>query len=238
MSAVRPEPAAPPPVSHSRLFRLVRLGMQGFYYLLYQPLAWTYDWVAALVSAGLWQAWVLSVLPELQGREPVLELGHGPGHLQKALFQPGRLSVGLDRSSQMGRQARRRLLSAGRPACLVQGIAQSLPFPDRAFGQVVSTFPTEYYLHPATQAEGYRVLAPGGRWVVLPVAWITGGALRQRLSAFIFRITGEAPPYEDAAWIDAHAQVFRQAGFIARAQRRALPNSEVLLIIARRPASG
>lgn len=230
MSVVTPERRS------SLFYRLLRLVMRVFYYLLYQPMAWTYDWVAALVSAGLWKEWVFSVLPELEDGGWVLELGHGPGHLQTVLSQRGRQIVGLDRSGQMGRQARRRLLSAGQPARLVRGVAQALPFPDAAFSQAVATFPTDYFLLSDTMAEVYRVLAPGGRWVVVPVAWVTGGALRQRFSAFLFRVTGESPPYEDEAWIDRYAQVFRKAGFIAQARRKSLPGSEILVIVAERPS--
>jgi ubiquinone/menaquinone biosynthesis C-methylase UbiE len=176
------------------------------------------------------------VLPELEGSGWVLELGHGPGHLQQALSQRGRPTAGLDRSPQMGRQARRRLLAARQPVRLVQGVAQDLPFAEAAFSHAVATFPTDYFLHSNTMAEVYRVLAPGGRWVVVPVAWVTGGALRQRLSAFLFRVTGESPPYEDEAWIDRYAQVFRKAGFIAQAHRKSLPGSEVLVIVAERPS--
>ena len=39
------------------------------YELLYHPLAWSYDWVAALVSAGKWRDWVLTSLPYLKWTE-------------------------------------------------------------------------------------------------------------------------------------------------------------------------
>ena len=39
--------------------------MRAFFYLLYQPMAWSYDFVAAVVSLGRWHEWVMTVLPYL-----------------------------------------------------------------------------------------------------------------------------------------------------------------------------
>ncbi|MEJ2350474.1 MAG: hypothetical protein P8Y03_11865 [Anaerolineales bacterium] len=68
--------------------RLISTLLRFFFYLLYGSLAWTYDWVAGFVSQGLWQEWVLEVAADCHGPK-VLELGHGPGHLQKALYEKG-----------------------------------------------------------------------------------------------------------------------------------------------------
>src|SRR5688572_31722362 len=87
---------------------LIRRFMRVFFRLLYHPFAFTYDLVAAAVSFGHWRDWVMSVLPFIQGTR-VLELGHGPGHLQHALLNRGLFTVGLDESAQMGLLARRRL---------------------------------------------------------------------------------------------------------------------------------
>ena len=58
------------------------------FHLLYHQLAWVYDWIAALVSCGLWNTWVVQALPYLEG-PLVLELGPGPGHMQAALRRMG-----------------------------------------------------------------------------------------------------------------------------------------------------
>jgi ubiquinone/menaquinone biosynthesis C-methylase UbiE len=50
--------------------------------------AWSYDLVAAVVSLGQWNHWVGSVLPYLPGVN-ILEIGHGPGHLQRLLKRFG-----------------------------------------------------------------------------------------------------------------------------------------------------
>jgi hypothetical protein len=89
----------------------LRLTLRVFFYLLYHPFSWTYDGVAALVSLGRWNEWVGCAFPHLYG-ERILEIGHGPGHLQLTLQAAGKFAVGLDASFQMSRQAQRRLRGA------------------------------------------------------------------------------------------------------------------------------
>ena len=67
----------------SRVKRLRTAFMRAFFAGLYTQMAWTYDLVAAVVSVGMWTSWVRSTLTYLNGPQ-VLELGHGPGHLQIA----------------------------------------------------------------------------------------------------------------------------------------------------------
>src|SRR5689334_21291852 len=59
-----------------------------FFYLLYHPFAAAYDLVASTVSLGRWKDWILSVIPFLEGNQ-ILEIGHGPGHLQRVLLSWG-----------------------------------------------------------------------------------------------------------------------------------------------------
>ena len=102
-------------------WRLVRFGFR----LLYQEMAWTYDLVSWAVSLGEWRAWQRAALPFVSGRH-VLEIAHGPGHLLLALSTAGFTVSGLDLSPQMGRQARRRLRTAGHPsrlACSASSVA-------------------------------------------------------------------------------------------------------------------
>jgi len=216
---------------------VIRALFRLFFYLLYQPLAWTYDWVAAFVSAGLWQDWIAAILPDLDrstGR--LLELGYGPGHLQTALAQRGQAVFGLDRSAQMGRQAARRLRQAGQPARLARGQSQALPFPAGTFERVFSTFPTEYAIHPDTLAEVWRVLTPGGRWVILPDAWVTGRSPAQRFSALLFRLTGQSATLAGDDWLTPYLERYRQAGFEVQVERRPLRASVALIVTAARPA--
>jgi ubiquinone/menaquinone biosynthesis C-methylase UbiE len=202
-----------------------------FFYLLYQPLSWTYDWVAAIVSAGYWQDWVTSILPDLPGPH-LMELGHGPGHLQAALAKRGQAVIGLDRSTQMGRQARRRLHKQGLDFRLVRGQAEALPFPTRYFDQVFCTFPTLYIIQPATLAEVYRVLAPGGCWVILPDAYVTGNSLPERFSRLLFRFTGQSASLEGDEWLEPYQNFLSMGGFTVNTERRKIGSSIVIVITA------
>lgn len=209
-----------------QLLFLLRL----FFHLLYHQFAWMYDLVAALVSLGRWKGWVLSVLPSLNGR--VLEIGFGPGHLQLALHQRGLAVFGLDESRQMARQARRRLRRKGFNGNLVRAVARQIPFPKNSFQTVVATFPAEYIFHADTLAQIHRVLVPGGRLVILPMAWITGNRLHERLAAWLFKVTGQAGPI--GTLLPGMRKRLRVAGFELRHELVECPGSRILVIIASR----
>src|SRR5690606_24508869 len=95
--------------------------------LLYNQLAWTYDLVAWVVSVGRWNEWIETVRGYIKGPR-VLELGHGPGHLQGSLLKQGGLAVyGLDLSAAMGRQAMGRLRRQRLTPALVQADGRRIP---------------------------------------------------------------------------------------------------------------
>jgi ubiquinone/menaquinone biosynthesis C-methylase UbiE len=203
--------------------------LRSFFYLLYHPFAWTYDLVSWTVSLGHWKSWGRSSIPYLEGT--ILEVGYGPGHLQQALNEKGMQVFGLDESRQMARQARRRLRKQGYPNHLSRGRAEYLPFPGGAFNSVVATFPSEYIFDRRTLNEIHRVLTPCGKLVILPTAWITGTRPLERLAAWLFRVTGEAPGKPKLLRQEVQEQ-FQRAGFLARSEIIQLEGSQVLVIIA------
>jgi ubiquinone/menaquinone biosynthesis C-methylase UbiE len=211
---------------------ILRRFMRLFFYLLYHPFAWSYDFVAWTVSLGRWKDWVKSVVPFIKGTR-VLELGHGPGHLQRILLDMDLLAVGLDESRQMGHLAKSRLKHFGYTQCrMTRGLAQSLPFPAGSFDMLVSTFPSEYIFATQTLAEAYRVWNKGGRFLVLPAAWITGQKLMERFAAGLFRVTGQVPtdPIDDIS--ERLKGPFEEAGFWVKIERVEVKSSLVLIIIA------
>lgn len=206
--------------------------LRFFFYHFYHAFAWTYDFVATLVSVGRWRGWVLSVLPYLDGPR-VLELGHGPGHLQVAASQTGLTVFGIDESRQMSRMAYSRLIRSGLRLRLSRGYAQNLPFEAGCFDTVVATFPTEYIFDPRTLTDIRRVLRPGGKLVVVPVAWIGGKTLPDRAAAWLFRVTNQGSPLTEEARerIKAH---FTEAGFEVQIETLEKRSSTVLVILASR----
>jgi ubiquinone/menaquinone biosynthesis C-methylase UbiE len=167
-----------------------------FYKLLYHQFAWTYDCFASIVSFGKWQTWVHSVLPYLNGPR-TLELGFGSGHLQKSLLQKGISAYGLDESSQMAQITRRRINRFSKTSNLVRGDAETLPYANESFNQVVSTFPAEFLLNRQTFNEIYRVLINGGAAFILPFVWIKGHNPLERSLAWLYRITGETQDWDE-----------------------------------------
>jgi ubiquinone/menaquinone biosynthesis C-methylase UbiE len=209
--------------------RLVAWILRRYFQLLYHQLAWTYDSVAWLVSLGQWNTWVRAVLPHIHNSF-VLELGHGPGHLQIALNQRGTPSIGIDQSSQMGRQARRRLHHQHIRPSLINARTQQLPFQSGSIPQIVATFPSEYIADPESLREIYRILSPAGSVVVLLLAWITGNSILEKLAANLFRLTGESP-----IWNDHFLSPARAVGFSAFSEFIDLPTSRLALIHLRKP---
>jgi ubiquinone/menaquinone biosynthesis C-methylase UbiE len=205
-----------------------------FFYHFYNTFAWTYDFVAAAVSIGRWNDWIGTILPFAQGRH-VLEIGHGPGHLQRILQDPARFIVGLDESPQMGRLAKGRLERSGRASInLTRGLAQNLPFSAMSFDTVLSTFPAEFIFDERTLSDVYRVLRNGGRFVVLPAAWIVGRGALDRLAAWLFRVTGETPRNIIEIISERAIHPLEQAGFHVETQQIELKASIVLIVIARK----
>ncbi len=198
--------------------------MRVFFRLLYHPFAFTYDLVAATVSFGRWHDWVMTVLPFMNGTR-VLELGHGPGHLQRILLNRGLFAVGLDESAQMGRLAGR----LGAASKLTRGLAQTLPFPNESFQTIVSTFPTDYIFDRRTLSEIKRCLSDGGRLIVLPIAWP-----KSQLLKWLYTVTGESPSELRESIKSRLIQTFNSAGFETEAQIVAVKSSNLLIVIAQK----
>jgi ubiquinone/menaquinone biosynthesis C-methylase UbiE len=172
--------------------RFVRWAFDRFYH----EFAWTYDAIAVAVSGGRWVTWGRAALPYLSGQ--VLELGCGTGNLQRALARHAG-AIGLDASTQMLGRARQRLVGDSQPIRLVHALAQALPFPTASFDSLVATFPSEYIADQATLAEAWRVLRPGGRFVIVLAAAFAHDRLYERLVSLAYRLTLQRSPRANAS---------------------------------------
>jgi ubiquinone/menaquinone biosynthesis C-methylase UbiE len=213
--------------------------------LLYYPFAWAYDWVSGTFFAGQWRVWQRAALAYLPPGGPVLELGCGTGDLQIDLRALGVAAVGMDLSPAMLRVARRKAGAA--PFWLARARSQALPFPSGHFAAVVSTFPSDYIFDPATLAEVARVLAPGGRLIIVPVGALLPTDAPTRLLDSVARLAyGQPRPPADpaarrASWIAAFRQRtafgplvsrLQAAGFHTQAHVGASARSVVLVLVA------
>lgn len=111
-----------------------------------------------------------------------LDVGCGGGGYRDALAATGRTVVGLDRSADQLRYARRR------SPHVVQGDGAALPFPDECFGAVAAIWiSTDVDDFTAVLAEAARVLLPDGLFVFYGVhpcfngphiEWLDDGGVR------------------------------------------------------------
>lgn len=210
--------------------RLVRFGFR----LLYNEMAGAYDLVSQVVSLGEWRCWQRAALKhlDLSPGARVLEIAHGTGNLQLDLHEAGLQPIGLDLSRNMGRIARRKLRRAGFAPALVRGRAQALPFPSAFFPAILSTFPTEFIVDPATLAEVHRVLQPGGRLVFVPNGTLTGGGAARQGLELAYRATGQRGP-----WPPGVEQRFNAAGFHLSAATETCKRSYATVLIATKNAA-
>ena len=203
-----------------------------FFQLLYHSFAWTYDLVAWTVSLGRWKVWVKSVIPYIEGTH-FLELGHGPGHLQRTLLDLGFLPFGLDESRQMGLLAKKRLViydyTQGR---LVRSLGQNIPFASNTFDTIFATFPAEYIFTQQTLLEVRRALKIGGKLIVLPVAWVTGKGMLDRFASWLFRFTRPATSSLSQQVIISLTEPFNNSGFLVETKLLEVKSSCVLIIFA------
>lgn len=162
----------------------VRALLRIFFHFLYHQFAFAYDLVAWTVSYGHWKDWILEVVPFIKGNR-ILEIGHGPGHLQRFLLNRDLVTVAMDESAPMGRLAKH---NTNNEAQLSRGLGQELPFRDESFDTVIATFPAEYIYDARTLSEVRRCLSDRGRFVVLPVAMP-----KNRFLSWLFQITDQAP---------------------------------------------
>jgi ubiquinone/menaquinone biosynthesis C-methylase UbiE len=218
-----------------------------FFRLLYHELAFTYDLVAAAVSFNRWKDWGMSVIPFVEGNR-ILEIGHGPGHLQRILLSRNLLAVGIDESAQMGRLAKRNLTrrttsirlsqQASFPSRsrldytqinLARGVAQHLPFRNKSFDSVIATFPTEYITAAGTLAEVKSCLSNGGLFIVLPVAWP-----KNRILDWLFKITSQAPNEALEMVKSKLREPFADAGFETEVRTLDVQSGILLIVLARK----
>ena len=177
---------------------------------MFSRLAWRYDLVNDLMSFGMHRRWKRqTVRLALAGARPsrgarLLDVCCGSGDLCFMAEELGAASVaGIDFTLPMLAVARRRA-QGGRRSRFVQADALRLPFPDGSFDAVTVSYGLRNIANlPAALAEMRRVLAPGGRAVVLDfgkpdnavIAAFYGAYLRAAMPLMGWIFHGDADTY-------------------------------------------
>lgn len=207
---------------------LIRLGFR----LLYNEMAFTYDLVSNAVSVGSWRCWQRTALRHLEIPKDglLLELAHGTGNLQIDLYTADYpYSIGYDLSPYMGRIAQKKLQHLHIPVKLVRGRAQQLPFSEAQFDAVISTFPTDFIVAPETLQEVYRVLKPGGQFIIVPNGILTGGGVVETGLEWLYKITGQRGESERSI-----GDFLRPYGFTTHTFTERCPRSIAQVVVARK----
>ena len=129
----------------------------------------TFSASSAITDSALTQRFVDALGEAAQGS--VLDVACGPGILSAAIAKSARDVVAFDLTPEMLKKARQRCDEAGLAnVSFREGNAAELPFADAAFDAVVTRLSVHHFDRPGrVMSEIFRVLRPGGRFVIADV---------------------------------------------------------------------
>jgi len=136
----------------------------------YTRIARVYD--IAVKVLPIWKTWLRRAVPHIRGRR-VLEVSFGTGYLM--MQYASQFDVyGIDLNARMVSVAKKNLRQLKLSANLQQGTVENLPFEEGFFDTVVNTMAFSGYPDGGkAMAEMHRVLAPGGRLVLIDINYPT-----------------------------------------------------------------
>ena len=202
------------------------------------------DWIGQdqSVRTGMLDSWMLEALGDVRGKR-VLDIGCGEGRFSRLLTRLEADVTGVDLTEPLLERARK--LAAGSERYVV-GDAESLPlFPDDRFDMAVSYIVlVDLMDYRASIEAAYRVLKPGGRFVVcnihpirssIPAGWINQGG--RKLFYAVDDYWNEGP--REFLWWDknfvnmhrtlsSHVNAFISAGFALEGLDEPTPSDEQL----------
>jgi demethylmenaquinone methyltransferase/2-methoxy-6-polyprenyl-1,4-benzoquinol methylase len=117
----------------------------------------SYDLVLRLATFGQDIAWKYKIIRAAGHRSHILELACGTGILSSMLAERGKSVTGIDLTFEYLLTSKRKL-----KAPIAQGTAEVLPYKDKSFDAIVSSYLAKYVDIQKVIDECWRVLRPGG----------------------------------------------------------------------------
>lgn len=102
----------------------------------------------------------------------VLDLGTGTGVLPRNLYRYGSAWVGTDISEQQIAQAKRLAAQSGMDIEFITAPAEALPFQEASFDGITACQCFWYFDHQVVAPKLAELLKPGGKLLVLYMAWL------------------------------------------------------------------
>ncbi|MFL6309440.1 MAG: methyltransferase domain-containing protein [Nitrososphaera sp.] len=117
----------------------------------------SYDLILRLATFGQDRAWKQEIIKTVRNCSQILELACGTGILSSMLQERGKSIFGIDLTFEYLLALKRKL-----KAPIVQGTAEALPYRDKLFDGMVSSYLAKYIDIQKVIEECWRVLRPGG----------------------------------------------------------------------------
>lgn len=144
-----------------------------------------YDLLNRVLSMGIDIQWRKDVIQMIQAAQPktILDIATGTGDLAIMMGKKTTAQItGLDLSAGMLDVGRKKVEQEGLSARIemIQGDSESLPFDDNSFDCVTVSFGVRNFEHlEQGLAEIYRILKPGGTFVILEFSYPTTFPMKQ-----------------------------------------------------------
>jgi demethylmenaquinone methyltransferase/2-methoxy-6-polyprenyl-1,4-benzoquinol methylase len=204
---------------------------------VFDSVAGRYDLMNDLMSGGLHRAWKDALVaavnpPKRDGRFALLDLAGGTGDVAFRVARAGGSGTHVtvaDINTEMLAVGRRRADEQGLDVTFIEGNAEKLPLPDRAFDAVTIAFGIRNVPRiDLALAEAYRVLRIGGHFLCLEFSNVDVPGLDKVYDFYSFKVipaiggavTGDAEAYRYLVESirkfpkpAAFAEMIRTAGF-------------------------